>query len=60
LLPVERLVEMIFKCTRALEYAFRAGITHRDIKPANILLANPAKAPTMAVATSRFPISALR
>jgi len=40
LLPVDRLVEMIFKCTRALEYAFRAGITHRDIKPANILLVN--------------------
>ena len=40
LLPVDRLVEMIFKCTRALDYAFRAGITHRDIKPANILLAN--------------------
>jgi serine/threonine protein kinase len=39
LLPVDRLVEMIFKCTRALDYAFRAGITHRDIKPANILLA---------------------
>ncbi len=40
LLPVDRLVEIIFKCTRALEYAFRAGITHRDIKPANILLVN--------------------
>ena len=40
LLPVDRVVEMIFKCTRALEYAFRAGITHRDIKPANILLVN--------------------
>lgn len=38
LLPIERLVEIIFKCTRALDYAFRAGITHRDIKPANILL----------------------
>ncbi|MCK9388119.1 MAG: serine/threonine-protein kinase [Sulfuritalea sp.] len=38
LLPVDRLVEMIFKCTRALDYAFRAGVTHRDIKPANILL----------------------
>ena len=42
LLPVDRLVEMIFKCTRALDYAFRAGITHRDIKPANILLADVA------------------
>ena len=39
LLPINRMVEMIFKCTRALEYANRLGITHRDIKPANILLA---------------------
>ncbi len=41
LLPFERLVEIIFKCTRALDYAFRHGITHRDIKPANILLVDP-------------------
>ncbi len=40
LLPYDRLVEIIFKCTRALDYAFHQGITHRDIKPANILLAN--------------------
>ena len=38
LLPVDRVVEIIFKCTRALDYAQRLGITHRDIKPANILL----------------------
>lgn len=38
LLPLDRLVEIIFKCTRALDYAYRLGITHRDIKPANILL----------------------
>jgi serine/threonine protein kinase len=48
LLPVDRLVEMIFKCTRALDYAFRAGITHRDIKPANILLVNPSEGPDQA------------
>lgn len=41
LLPLERVVEIIFKCTRALDYAHRLGITHRDIKPANILLAHP-------------------
>ncbi len=39
LMPIDRLVEIIFKCTRALDYAQRLGITHRDIKPANILLA---------------------
>ena len=37
LLPIERVVEIIFKCTRALDFANRIGITHRDIKPANIL-----------------------
>lgn len=38
LLPLDQVVEIGFKCTRALEFAFRLGITHRDIKPANILL----------------------
>jgi serine/threonine protein kinase len=37
LLPVERAVEIVFKCTRALEFAHKLGVTHRDIKPANIL-----------------------
>ena len=37
LLPVERAVEIIFKCTRALEFAHRLGVTHRDLKPANLL-----------------------
>jgi serine/threonine protein kinase len=37
LLPVDKAVEMIFKCTRALDFAHKLGITHRDIKPANIL-----------------------
>jgi serine/threonine protein kinase len=41
LLPFDRLVEIMFKCTRALDYAFRQGVTHRDIKPANILLVSP-------------------
>jgi serine/threonine protein kinase len=37
LLSIERIVEIVFKCTRALEFAHKMGITHRDIKPANIL-----------------------
>ena len=37
LLPPARVVEMAFKCTRALEFAHRLGVTHRDLKPANIL-----------------------
>jgi len=38
LLPLTKVVEIIFKCIRALEYAFQSGVIHRDIKPANILL----------------------
>jgi serine/threonine protein kinase len=38
LLPVDRIVQIIFKCTRALDFANSAGVIHRDIKPANILL----------------------
>jgi serine/threonine protein kinase len=40
LLTPERAVEVIFKCSRALEFAHRIGVTHRDIKPANILIDN--------------------
>jgi len=39
LLPIDKIVEIVFKCTRALEFAHKMGITHRDIKPANILYA---------------------
>ena len=37
LLPVDKIVEIVFKCTRALDFAHKMGVTHRDIKPANIL-----------------------
>ena len=38
LMPIDKIVEIIFKCTRALDFAHKLGVTHRDIKPANILL----------------------
>jgi serine/threonine protein kinase len=38
LLPVDRIVEIAFKCSLALDFAYRHGIIHRDIKPANILI----------------------
>lgn len=38
LLPVEKVIEVIFKCALALDFASRNGVIHRDIKPANIML----------------------
>jgi serine/threonine protein kinase len=38
LLPMERVVEIIFKASLALDYAHRHGVIHCDVKPANILL----------------------
>lgn len=37
LLPLEKVVETIFKCAKALDYAHKQGVIHRDIKPTNIL-----------------------
>lgn len=38
LLPPNRVLEIIFKCCRALGYAHKNGIFHLDIKPENILI----------------------
>ena len=38
LMAINTIVEITFKCCKALDYAHRHGIIHRDIKPANILL----------------------
>jgi eukaryotic-like serine/threonine-protein kinase len=39
LLSVHKILEIAYKCARALDYASKQGVIHRDIKPANILLA---------------------
>jgi serine/threonine-protein kinase len=36
--PVERVLDIIFKCANALDYSHTRGILHRDIKPSNIML----------------------
>ena len=38
LLPLKQVIEIIFKCAKALDYAHRKGVVHRDIKPTNILV----------------------
>jgi len=38
LLPMYRVIGIIFKCCMALDSAYRQGIIHRDIKPANIII----------------------
>jgi eukaryotic-like serine/threonine-protein kinase len=37
LLRIDTVVEIIFKCAKALHYAHSRGVIHRDIKPSNIL-----------------------
>jgi serine/threonine protein kinase len=38
LLSEDKVVEIIFKCCNALDYAARQGVIHRNLKPANLLL----------------------
>ena len=38
LLPLSNISEIIYKCSKALEYAQFQGVIHRDIKPANIMI----------------------
>ena len=38
LLRVDDVVELMFKCAKALHYAHSRGVIHRDIKPSNIML----------------------
>lgn len=42
--PVPEVLEIIYKCASALDYACRNGIIHRDIKPANLQYVGPGEA----------------
>jgi serine/threonine-protein kinase len=37
LLPVSRVMGIIYKCALALDYAHKQNVVHRDIKPANVM-----------------------
>lgn len=38
LLRIDDVVEIVYKCAKALHYAHGRGVIHRDIKPSNIML----------------------
>jgi len=38
LLPLDKVIKIIFQCAKALDYAHQNDVVHRDIKPANILI----------------------
>ena len=38
LLPISRVVEIMFIVCKALDYAHKMGVIHRDVKPSNIML----------------------
>lgn len=38
LLRIDDVVEIIFKCAKALHYAHSRGVVHRDVKPGNLML----------------------
>lgn len=40
LLPIHRLIQILFKCCMALDYAYFQGVIHEDLKPSNIMVTN--------------------
>jgi serine/threonine protein kinase len=38
LLPISRLIDILYKVCNAMDYSHKMGILHRDIKPSNVLI----------------------
>lgn len=38
LLPINKLIDILYKVCNALDFATKLGVLHRDVKPANVLL----------------------
>jgi serine/threonine protein kinase len=36
--PVDQVIDIAFKCAKALDYSHSKGVLHRDIKPSNIMI----------------------
>jgi serine/threonine protein kinase len=44
LLPLDKVIKIIFQCAKALDYAHQNDVVHRDVKPANILISTKGEA----------------
>jgi hypothetical protein len=42
--PAHEVLEIVYKCASALDYACRNGVIHRDVKPANLQYVGPGEA----------------